>query len=277
MKETQKAKIRMRYQGVQQDEIEVIPAMPQENIFDGESECRVAVYTRVSTDDPHQTSSIELQKNHYIDEVNRHPGWRLAGVYSDEGVSGTSVEYREGFQRMIADCEAGKIDMIITKSISRFARNTVDCVTFVRKLASLKPPVGIHFREEGIHTLGPGGEMLLTILSSVAQGESYHKSEAMNVSIEMRFKRGLFLTPTLLGYDKHAIRTPPPVSGGMEGTVWLARWGTPQTFPDAGIQGACHLWNARQLWARTAVVLALPERRETRHDTPDCATSCPIP
>ena len=199
-----KAEIRARLKGDGQDEIEIIPPKPLENIFDGKGEKRIAVYTRVSTDDIRQTSSFELQKNHYTDWINVHPNWRLAGVYSDEGVSGTSVEKRGGFQRMVADCEAGKIDFIITKSISRFARNTVDCVNTVRKLAALKPPVGIWFEAEGLQTLNTFGEMILTVLSSVAQGESFNKSEAMNVSLKMRFKRGAFLTPPPLGYDLDA-------------------------------------------------------------------------
>ena len=197
-----KDKIRTRYQGINQDEIKVIPAAPQRNIFEDGSEKRVAVYVRVSTDDAQQTSSFELQKNYYADMVSRHKGWRLVDVYADEGLSGTAVENRKDFLRMIADCEAGKIDLIVTKSISRFSRNLLHCIGYIRQLAALQPPVDILFETEGIHTLNKNGELILAVLSIVAQEESRNKSEAMTASIEMRFKKGIFLTPALLGYDK---------------------------------------------------------------------------
>ena len=100
----------------------------------------MAVYARVSTDDPRQTSSYELQKNHYQDVVNKNPNWILVEIYADEGISGTSLQHRDAFKKMIKDCEAGKIDLIITKSVSRFARNVVDCIRYVRELSSLRPP-----------------------------------------------------------------------------------------------------------------------------------------
>ena len=202
--EDKKEKIRARFHGDGRDDIEVIPAKPPENIFDRTVEKRIALYTRVSTDDIQQLSSSELQRNRHSDLADLYPNWRLVDVYSDEGVSGTSLEHRDEMQRMIADCEARKIDMVVTKSISRFARNTVDCVNIMRKLKALNPPVGIWFEAEGIYTLGSSGETLLTILASVAQNESYQKSEAMNWSIEMRFRRGAFMTPPSLGYDKNA-------------------------------------------------------------------------
>lgn len=197
----QKEKIRQRYKGIDTDELDVIPALPQDSLNDDTTLKRVAVYARVSTDDPRQTSSYELQKNHYQDVVSRQPNWVLIDIYADEGISGTSLKHRDAFLRMIADCKAGKIDMIITKSVSRFARNIVDCIYYQRELKALNPPVGILFETEGIFTLNPNSEMSLSFIATLAQEESHTKSEIMNSSIEMRFKRGIFLTPTLLGYD----------------------------------------------------------------------------
>lgn len=111
----QKARIRQRYKGIDPEELEVIPALPPEDIFKTEKKLRVAVYARVSTDDPRQTSSYELQKNHYQDVVNKNPNWMLVEIYADEGISGTSLQHRDAFKKMIEDCEAGKIDLIITK------------------------------------------------------------------------------------------------------------------------------------------------------------------
>jgi len=113
----QKARIRQRYKGIDPEELEVIPALPPEDIFKTEKKLRVAVYARVSTDDPRQTSSYELQKNHYQDVVNKNPNWMLVEIYADEGISGTSLQHRDAFKKMIEDCEGGKIDLIITKSV----------------------------------------------------------------------------------------------------------------------------------------------------------------
>lgn len=198
----QKARIRQRYKGIDPEELEVIPALPPEDIFKTEKKLRVSVYARVSTDDPRQTSSYELQKNHYQDVVNKNPNWMLVEIYADEGISGTSLQHRDAFKKMIEDCEAGKIDLIITKSVSRFARNVVDCIRYVRELSSLRPPVGVFFETEHLNTLDPKSEMILSFMSTLAQEESHTKSEIMNSSIEMRFRRGIFLTPPLLGYDQ---------------------------------------------------------------------------
>lgn len=200
--EERKQKIRERYKGVDKDELEVIPAREIVSLKEDTSYKRVAAYCRVSTDDPNQTSSYELQKNHYEEYIKEHPGWELVGIYADEGISGTSLAHREEFHRMLDDCNAGKIDLIITKSISRFARNTVDSISTVRQLAQLKRPVGVLFETENLFTLNQTSEMILTVLSAAAQEESYTKSEIMNISIEHRFSRGIFLTPELLGYGK---------------------------------------------------------------------------
>lgn len=197
----QKNKIRERYKGVSLDELDVIPALPQENIFAVENEQRVAVYARVSTDDPRQTSSYELQKNHYHDVISKSPNWKLVQIYADEGISGTSLQHRDQFKLMIEDCKHGKIDLIVTKSVSRFARNVVDCIGYVRELLALPHPVGVFFETERLNTFDPKSEMVLSFMATLAQEESHTKSEIMNASIEMRFRRGIFLTPILLGYD----------------------------------------------------------------------------
>lgn len=197
----QKNKIRERYKGVSLDELDVIPALPQEDIFAVENEQRVAVYARVSTDDPRQTSSYELQKNHYHDVISKSPNWKLVQIYADEGISGTSLQHRDQFKLMIEDCKQGKIDLIVTKSVSRFARNVVDCIGYVRELLTLPHPVGVFFETERLNTFDPKSEMVLSFMATLAQEESHTKSEIMNASIEMRFRRGIFLTPILLGYD----------------------------------------------------------------------------
>lgn len=200
----QKAKIRHRYQGIDPEKIHVIPVTVSQPDFDDDSTPkRVAVYARVSTGDPRQTSSYELQKNYYESQVQKHPNWTLVSIYADEGLSGTSTQKRKEFNRMIEDCKAGKIDLILTKSISRFARNYVDCGQIVRELMELNPPVGVRFESENLFTLKMQGEMQLMMFSGIAQEESRIKSNAMNASIEMRFGSGIFLTPPLLGYDRN--------------------------------------------------------------------------
>ena len=196
-----KAKIRQRYKGRNMENVHIIPANPTVGIFDETEVKRVAVYARVSTDDPNQTSSYELQKNYYEDLVSKHPNWILVSIYADEGISGTSLNYRDDFIRLMEDCRAGKIDLLLTKSVSRFARNVEDCIHYSRELKNLKPPVGILFETENIYTLDNNSEMQLSFLATLAQEESHIKSEGMNRSIEMRFERGIFLTPVSLGFD----------------------------------------------------------------------------
>lgn len=200
--ECRKEKIRQRYRGVCASEIDVIASVPKERFCGEAKEKRVAVYVRVSTGDPSQTSSYELQKNHYQDVVNRRSDMRLKEIYADEGISGTSLRRRDAFLRMMQDCRDGKIDIIVTKSVSRFSRNILDCIGYVRQLAALNPPVGVFFETENVFTLKEGSEMSLSFIATLAQEESHNRSEVMNASIEMRFRRGIFLTPPLLGYDR---------------------------------------------------------------------------
>ena len=122
-KEIKKNKIRQKIQNANTEDLVVIPAKPIESVESSSSIHRVAAYCRVSTDEETQTTSFELQKSTYTEMITQHPGWELAGIYADEGISGTSFNHRDGMKQMIEDCKAGKIDMIITKSIARFARN----------------------------------------------------------------------------------------------------------------------------------------------------------
>ena len=198
----EKARIRDKYRDSSSEGIEVIPAIGEIDFYSDVSSKRVAVYARVSTDDSRQTSSFELQQSHYEDIVRRHPGWELVEIYADEGISGTSLKNRDAFMRMINDCEAGLVDLIVTKSVSRFARNVYDCIGYVRRLAALKSPVGVFFETENLYTLNNNSEMSLSFIATLAQEESHAKSNSMNLSYEMRFRRGLFHTPALLGYDQ---------------------------------------------------------------------------
>ena len=165
---------------------------------------RVCAYCRVSTESVQQQSSYELQVSHYQDLINKHEEWIFAGIYADEGISGTSTKNRDQFKQMIQDCMDGKLDMILTKSISRFARNTLDCLKYVRKLKSLPHPVGIYFERENIDTLDAKSELLLTILSSLAQDESRNISENVKWANQSRYQQGYVHCPTanFLGYDK---------------------------------------------------------------------------
>ena len=163
-------------------------------------ELRVAAYCRVSTGSDAQLESLEAQKTHYERYINSCEDWKFAGLYFDEGITGTKAEKRPELLRLIADCEARKIDFVITKSISRFSRNTTDCLALVRKLQSLNIP--IFFEKENINTGSMESELFLAILSSMAEGESASISENSKWSIKRRFQNGTFkLSYTPYGYD----------------------------------------------------------------------------
>lgn len=151
---------------------------------------RVAAYARVSTDSREQLVSLETQKNHYETYIKSNPNWNYVGLYYDEGLSGTNMAKRDGLMKMISDCEKGLIDFIIIKSISRFARNTTECLEAVRKLIKLK--VFIYFEKENINTGNMDSELLLTIFSSLAESESVSISENESWAIQKRFQNGTF-------------------------------------------------------------------------------------
>lgn len=199
--EERKDKTRRRIREADSSRITFIPADEEVDFYEDTSTKNTALYARVSTDSDKQTSSYEMQQKYYSKLIDGHEGWTLVGVYADEGISGTSLKRRDAFNRMIADCKQGKIDLIVTKTVSRFSRNILDCISCVRELAALNPPVGVYFETEGIYTLKPGSEMALSFLATLAQEESRNRSAVMNGSLKMRFSDGMFLTPPPLGYD----------------------------------------------------------------------------
>lgn len=199
--EEEKQKVRERQKGYRTDEIVVIKAAEPVSLRDTRTELRVCAYCRVSTDNIEQTSSFELQKNYYEEYIAKHDNWKMVDIFADEGISGTSMAKREGFKRMIRECLAGKIDLIVTKSVSRFSRNVVDCIDTIRKLKTMNPPVRVFFESEGIDTGDSSSDVMLNILAIFAQEESHTKSEIMQWSVDNRFARGNFLTPRLFGYN----------------------------------------------------------------------------
>src|SRR5690606_174246 len=163
---------------------------------------RVAGYARVSTDNEEQLTSYEAQVDYYTNYIKGRDDWEFAGLYTDEGISATNTKKREGFNRMVADALAGRIDLIVTKSVSRFARNTVDSLTTVRQLKD--KGVEIFFEKENIWTFDSKGELLITIMSSLAQEESRSISENVTWGQRKRFADGKVTVPfnRFLGYDR---------------------------------------------------------------------------
>ncbi|WP_154443037.1 recombinase family protein, partial [Tissierella pigra] len=163
---------------------------------------RVAAYCRVSTKLEQQEGSYEAQIAYYTEKINSNPNWKLAGIYADDGISATNTKKRDDFNAMIEDCMAGKIDMIITKSVSRFARNTVDSLQTIRKLKEKN--IAILFEKEGVNTLEGSGELLITILSSQAQEESRNISENTRWGIVRRYENGIITVnhKKFMGYTK---------------------------------------------------------------------------
>lgn len=165
---------------------------------------RVAAYCRVSTDREEQEHSFETQKAMYTEMIMMKPTWQMAGIYADEGITGTVAKKRPGFMKMIEDCRKGKIDMIVTKSVSRFSRNNLDCLMYVRKLKQLGIP--IIFEKEGINTIQVSSELLLTLFGALSQAESESISMNVKLGIRQSLKNGnvRFSYKTFLGYRKGA-------------------------------------------------------------------------
>jgi len=149
---------------------------------------RVAAYCRVSTDSEEQATSYEAQVEHYTNYIKGNPEWELAGIYADDGITGTNTKKRDEFNRMIDDCMEGKIDMVITKSISRFARNTLDCLKYIRQLKDKNIPV--FFEKENINSMDSKGEIMLTIMASLAQQESQSLSQNVKLGFQFRYQQG---------------------------------------------------------------------------------------
>ena len=188
--------------------VDIIPATKRHleygDQFHRQENLRVAAYCRVSTEEESQQNSYAAQKNYYSTLLLSHPGWELAGIYADEGKSGTSRKDRTDFNRMIDHARQGRLDYIITKSISRFARNTIDALDCVHALQRLRPPVGVYFERENIDTLNANSEMFLTFYCSMAQEESRSISENIKWSIRKKMAAGEphVNLRRMLGYDR---------------------------------------------------------------------------
>ncbi len=149
---------------------------------------RVAAYCRVSTETEEQNSSYEVQVAHYTEFIKKNTEWEFAGIFADDGISGTNTKKRDEFNRMIAECMDGNIDMVITKSISRFARNTLDCLQYIRQLKDKN--ISVYFEKENINTMDAKGEVLLTIMASLAQQESQSLSQNVKLGLQYRYQQG---------------------------------------------------------------------------------------
>ena len=200
--EQRKERIRRRIRAkIDEEKYVYYPETIRTDHYKSDEYQRVAVYVRVSTDDVNQTTSFELQRKYYENFVHQHEKWELVNIYADEGISGTSLRHRDAFNEMIADAKSGKIDLIITKSVSRFARNVEDFLSSVRTLAEHVPPVGVFFQTEAIYSLQTDSSIALTVQATMAENESRNKSRSMETSLRMRLDHGLPLTPKLLGFE----------------------------------------------------------------------------
>lgn len=179
-----------------------IPAAEKADIYADGRTYRTCAYCRVSTDSEEQMSSFELQNEHYRNLAGKHSNWDLKHIYADEGISGTSLKNRDQFNEMLKACINGEYDLIVTKSVSRFARNLVDCISIVRKLKNLPSPVGVFFETDNLFTLSEDSELKLSLLATFAQEESVKKSESMIWSLKERFKNQRLLMPSLYGYSR---------------------------------------------------------------------------
>ena len=183
-----------------------IPASMRENAGQKNTvrKLRVAAYCRVSTEEEEQQGSFEIQKLYYTEKINSTPEWEVAGIYADDGISGVHTKKRDGFNQMIQDCKKRKIDLILTKSISRFARNTLDSIQYVRMLKQMG--IAVVFEKENINTATMNSEMILTVLSAFAQAESESISQNVARGKRMGYKHGKFAFPygRIIGYRKGA-------------------------------------------------------------------------
>ncbi len=181
--------------------VTVINAVSESRHTQPEQKLKVCGYARVSTGNRAQAESYATQVEYYTEKIENNPLWEFAGVYADEGITGTKVKGRDDFKAMIAACEEGDVDLILTKSITRFARNTVECIHTIRKLKAIG--VGVYFEKENMNTLAESSELMLTIMASVAQGESEDFSGNNRWSMINRFEKGTFIVGTpAYGYRK---------------------------------------------------------------------------
>ncbi len=163
---------------------------------------KVAAYARVSTEKDEQHNSLEAQKDYFLKYIKNETEWEYVGLYYDDGISGLSKKNRDGFNSLVKDALDGKIDLIVTKSISRFARNTVDTISTIRKLK--REGIGVYFQKENINTLDSKSEFVLTLMSSFAQEESRSISENCTWGQRKRFADGKLSIPfaRFIGYDR---------------------------------------------------------------------------
>ena len=233
-----------------------IPPKP-EVVRASKRQLRVAAYCRVSTDDEEQLTSYEAQKNYYTDKIMTNKEWTMAGIFADEGITGTSARKRPEFLRMIRQCKQGKIDIVLTKSISRFARNTVDCLNYVRALKELG--IAVIFEKENMNTLEIDSEILITMLGAFAQSESESISANVRWGKRQAMKEGKAIInyKHLYGYRKGADGRPeiiPEQAGVVRKIYDLFLSGTP-------IRGILEYLNANNIpnisggsqWAKNAV------------------------
>ena len=174
-------------------QVEFLPKMPKL--------LNVAAYARVSSGKDAMLHSLSAQVSYYSEKIQKHPGWKYCGVYADEAITGTKAD-RDQFQELVERCRKGEIDLILTKSISRFARNTIVLLETVRELRDLG--VDILFEEQNIHSISPDGELMLTILSSYAQEESHSVSENCKWRLRKNFEKGVIGSITMFGYRRNA-------------------------------------------------------------------------
>ena len=160
---------------------------------------KVAVYCRVSTDSNDQANSLASQQSYFKEYIERNPMWELYDIYVDEGITGTSTKKRKAFNRMMVDAQLKKYDLIITKEISRFARNTLDSIYYTRKLKEYG--IGVMFANDNLFTLDPDAELRLTIMASIAQEESRKTSERVKWGQKRRMEQGVVFGSSMIGYD----------------------------------------------------------------------------
>ena len=183
----------------------IAPTIEPVNVYSSQYAIkRVAAYCRVSTKQDEQLNSYENQVNYYTERIRREAGWKLAGIYADKGITGTSMKKRDEFNKLIRQCRRGKVDMIIVKSISRFARNTLDCIKITRMLREIK--VDVYFEEQNLHSIDPASEFYISIHGSIAQSESENISHNVAWGKARSAKEGnvSFSYKSFLGYHKGA-------------------------------------------------------------------------
>ncbi len=200
-REARREEIRNRVRNADGSKAYFHKGMPLPSFTDG-TEKKVSVYARVSTKSTDQTSSIENQELYYTKKIAENEHWKMTEIYKDEGKSGMEAKHRKDFQRMIADAKAGKMDLILCASVSRFARDITDCIRYITKLRTMNPkhPIDVYFETENIHTLDPNSEQVLHFHALLAHWESANKSRRMILSYDQRICTGQYPVLDLLGY-----------------------------------------------------------------------------